>query len=142
MKAYSLGMENLTVPGNGDFGHDTLAFENTQAQRNLTINSALVAGINYTYYYNGFIGIGTTPGIYDEGEMKPLINQLVEDMQAIPSHSYGYTAGASYSKPTARWHVCFYGTNGVCHSGKANRRRWDAGLVDTGWLRRQALSPS
>jgi len=95
---WELWPKNSTLTGNGDFGTETVAFTNAQAQRNITVGGALVAGINDTNYFTGFIGIGTTPGTFAGREMKPLINQLVEDMEAIPSHSYGYTAGAWYSE--------------------------------------------
>lgn len=62
----------------------------------LQVNRGLVGGFNDTTYYAGFIGVGGVDGSFAGRQISPLIRQLAESMGAIPSHSYGYTAGASY----------------------------------------------
>ncbi len=82
--------------GNGDFGMETLTVGSDVTGANLTVASALVAGINDTYYYAGLVGVGAIPGNFGGKKVNPLLNQLVETLGAVPSHSYGYTAGAPY----------------------------------------------
>ena len=61
-----------------------------------SVDGALVAAINDTSYYQGFIGIGITKGRFGPNVTNPFITQLAEIYGYIPSHSYGYTAGAYY----------------------------------------------
>ncbi len=77
---------------------DTLTINSQVAPRNLTIGNALIAGINDIDYYTGMLGVGATQGAFGGKVINPLISQLAESVGAIPSHSYGYTAGASYGK--------------------------------------------
>ncbi|KJR81500.1 uncharacterized protein SPSK_00998 [Sporothrix schenckii 1099-18] len=62
----------------------------------LQVDRSLVGGFNDTTFYNGFIGVGGLDGSFNNRPISPLIRQLAESMGSIPSHSYGYTAGASY----------------------------------------------
>ncbi|KAL1900123.1 hypothetical protein Sste5346_002431 [Sporothrix stenoceras] len=68
-------------------------------QTQLQIDRSLVGGYNATAFYNGFIGVGVLNGNFNGHSISPLIRQLAESAGAIPSHSYGYTAGASYRGP-------------------------------------------
>jgi hypothetical protein len=94
--AFQLGLKTAFLGGNGDYGRETLIFDNQRNLEEVKIDSVLMAGINDTNYYNGFIGVGAIPGDFPSVSFPPLINQLVETTGSIPSHSYGYTAGASY----------------------------------------------
>jgi hypothetical protein len=82
--------------GNGDYGLETFAFVNTIERHTTAIEGALVAAINDTNYYQGYIGVGVTQGRFGTNLTNPFISQLAETYGTIPSHGYGYTAGAYY----------------------------------------------
>ncbi|KAK4640558.1 hypothetical protein QC761_601630 [Podospora bellae-mahoneyi] len=94
--AWKLGMNHTGMGGNGDYGLETLGFVNTLTSVSTLLENTLVAAINDTQYYNGFIGLGVTPGKFGSNVSTPFIPQLAQVYGAIPSHSYGYTAGAYY----------------------------------------------
>ncbi|KAK4165216.1 aspartic peptidase domain-containing protein [Cladorrhinum sp. PSN259] len=94
---YQLGMNHTGYGGNGDYGLETLAFVNTLTSFTTSIENVLVAAINDTNYYQGYIGLGVTQGIFNKTNLtNPFIPQLAQSYGSIPSHSYGYTAGAYY----------------------------------------------
>jgi len=95
---FELGLNDTGWGGNGDYGLETVGISNPTTQKVLTIDSALVAGINDSHYWVGVMGVGALPGGFGKKYYLPIISQLVETLGEIPSHSYGYTAGASYSK--------------------------------------------
>lgn len=100
----SLGLDVvLGEEVNGSIGWDTLSY----GTAGISVASTRVASFNSTVFPLGFIGLGvssstssTSNGIDAKSVSMsvPLspISQLVETMSEIPSHSYGYTAGASY----------------------------------------------
>jgi hypothetical protein len=94
-------MNYTGVEGNGDYGLETLAFVNTLTRFTTAIDGALVAAVNSTDYCQGYIGVGVTQGRFGSNLTNPFISQLAETYGTIPSHGYGYTAGAYYrdSKP-------------------------------------------
>ncbi len=94
-------MNYTGVESNGDYGLETLAFVNTLTRFTTAIDGALVAAVNSTDYYQGYIGVGVTQGRFGSNLTNPFISQLAETYGTIPSHGYGYTAGAYYrdSKP-------------------------------------------
>ncbi|KAK0672715.1 aspartic peptidase domain-containing protein [Cercophora samala] len=94
--AWKLGMNHTGMGGNGDYGLETLGFVNTLTSVSTLLDNTLVAAINDTQYYNGFIGLGVTPGKFGSNVSTPFIPQLAQVYGTIPSHSYGYTAGAYY----------------------------------------------
>lgn len=93
---YSLGLD--TVLGsdvNGTFGSDTLGYGTT----GISAKDTIIGAFNSTEFWLGFFGLGISSGTEDGAtESYGPISQLVETMSEIPSHSYGYTAGASYRK--------------------------------------------
>lgn len=91
-------MKDLPYGGNGDYGLESIAFTNTLSGKTTSVNSALMAAINDTDYYQGYIGLGVAQGRFGRNVTNPFITQLVETYGVIPSHSYGYTAGANYGK--------------------------------------------
>lgn len=91
-----MGVPDLGTGGNGDYGLETVVFANSYRSVSLGVDSALVAAINDTNYYQGFIGVGVTQSRFESNVTNPLISQLAETYGDIPSHSYGYTAGAHY----------------------------------------------
>ena len=89
-------MNNTGFGGHGDYGMDTISLTNAYTRRTTEIQQTLIAGINDTNYYQGFIGLGPTPGKFQNAIALPFITQLASTFGTIPSHSYGYTAGAFY----------------------------------------------
>lgn len=102
--SWQLGANYTGMGGNGDYGLETLAFVNTIERHSSAIDGALVAAINDTNYYQGYVGVGVTQGRFGNNLTNPFISQLAETYGTIPSHGYGYTAGAYYraSKITPR----------------------------------------
>jgi hypothetical protein len=62
----------------------------------LSARGSIIGSINTTEYWVGFFGVGIVPGNFTDSTAKSPISHLVEDAGLIPSHSYGFTAGASY----------------------------------------------
>lgn len=93
---WELGTNLTGMGGNGDYGLEDIAFANEKTGIATTVNGALVAGINDTNYFQGFVGLGVTRGKFGTNLTNPFISQLAETYGTIPSHSYGYTAGAHY----------------------------------------------
>lgn len=80
--------------GYADYGFDQLTFGST----GVTLNSTIIGSINTTEYFLGEFGLGVVPGNFNNVSSLAAISGLVEKNGAIPSHSYGYTAGATYRK--------------------------------------------
>jgi hypothetical protein len=101
---WQLGMNYTGMQGNGDYGLDTIAFVNTVTRYTTAVDGALIAAINDTNYYQGFVGVGVTRGKFGNKLTNPFISQLAQSYGSIPSHSYGYTAGAYYRNGKIREH--------------------------------------
>ncbi len=71
---------------------DNLTFGTT----GVTIDNAIIASINETNFWLGEFGLGIVPGNFTQVTPLSAISNLVEKKGVIPSHSYGYTAGAKY----------------------------------------------
>ncbi|KAK8079795.1 hypothetical protein PG997_007613 [Apiospora hydei] len=91
---YKLGSDNLT--GNGDYAMETVVVYDSATQRQNPLRKQVVAGINDTQYFTGFFGLGITPGKFEDAVVLSPLANLVEQVGIVPSHSYGYTAGAYY----------------------------------------------
>lgn len=83
-----------TVEAYGQYGLDDITFGTT----GVTLQDSIVASINTTEYWLGFFGLGIVPGNFTNVTSLSAISGLVEKDGAIPSHSYGFTAGAKYRK--------------------------------------------
>ncbi|KAI0177804.1 aspartic peptidase domain-containing protein [Pestalotiopsis sp. NC0098] len=94
--AWELGLDYLDQVANGDYATETIAVYNTVTHNNTSLDTQVVAAINDTDYYTGFFGLGITPGRFKTTVVQSPIAALVERDALIPSHSYGYTAGAYY----------------------------------------------
>jgi hypothetical protein len=94
--AWQLGLNYLGLGGNGDYAMETVVVYDSVTRRQTTLAKQVVAGINATSYYTGFFGLGITPGRFNDVVVQSPIATLVEQDGVIPSHSYGYTAGAFY----------------------------------------------
>jgi len=78
----------------------------------VTLQGAIIGSINTTglvnttQYLLGNFGIGIVPGNFGNSTPISAISGLVEKRGVIPSHSYGFTAGAKYRE----FHMKIYGT--------------------------------
>src|SRR4051794_40674994 len=94
---YSLGVdEHLGNHWYAEYGLDDLTFGTTGVSLPETIIGSInTTGLaNSTQYLLGNFGLGVVPGNFNGSQPLSAISGLVEAMGAIPSHSYGYTAGA------------------------------------------------
>ncbi|KAI1102267.1 acid protease [Jackrogersella minutella] len=94
--AWQLGLDYLGLGGNGDYAMETVVVYDSVRRWQTSFNKQVLAGINDTGYYTGFLGLGITPGRFNNVVALSPIASLVEQDGIIPSHSYGYTAGAYY----------------------------------------------
>ncbi|MCJ1271280.1 hypothetical protein MMC22_011180 [Lobaria immixta] len=108
--SFALGLDpQLEFGGNGDYGFDSIALS-----EQISVKSQAVAVINTTEYWLGYMGLGIIPTNFSSGaiaanssngtpapnvtnvDQKSFLSSLMETEGLIPSHSYGYTAGAYY----------------------------------------------
>lgn len=96
---YELGADKqLGNEGYGQYGLDKLTFGGT----GITVPSAIIGAFNGTgptsaiSYLLGLFGLGVVPGGFNNTSPLSALSALVETDGAIPSHSWGYTAGAKY----------------------------------------------
>ncbi|KAM0282681.1 hypothetical protein ACHAQH_002878 [Verticillium albo-atrum] len=92
---WQLGLDYLQNEGNGDYGLDTVVGKTLNGD-GLLMDRTIVAAINTTDYYNGYIGLGITQGRFGDQIAESPLTQAVKEYGRVPSYSYGYTAGASY----------------------------------------------
>lgn len=90
---YQLGSDpDLGTSQFGYYGLDTIALND-----NIAAPEQIVAIINTTDSLLGQLGLGVQQTRLNGSEnVLPFLSSLVQNETAIPSHSYGYTAGASY----------------------------------------------
>jgi hypothetical protein len=83
----------------GDTGYAFYGLENVSLSDQVSVPSQIVAIMNSTEFWLGSLGLGIQESRF-EGTMNHItfLSTLVETAGLIPSHSYGYTAGAYYSK--------------------------------------------
>ena len=82
--------------GNGDYGLDTFSFDNTLTRDKTSVPQSLIAAVNDTNYYQGYLGLGVVSGKFGDKSTTPFIPQMAGTDGYIPSLTYGYTAGAYY----------------------------------------------
>lgn len=89
-----LGLDpQLGFNGDGMYG-----FDNISLSDNISVPSQVVGVINTTDYWLGLFGLGVEPTNFTSNDKPTFLDSMVEIMSLIPSHSYGYTAGAYYRK--------------------------------------------
>ena len=110
----------------GDSGYAFYGLDNLDLSDQVSVPSQIVAILNTTEFWLGSLGLGIQSSRF-EGTMNHLtfLSSLVETAGLVPSHSYGYTAGAYYRK------------SGSCCVGACllNQDRAEAcsGLAYLGW---------
>lgn len=106
---YSLGVEtNLGNPYSadsqmGDFGYDTIGLPGQSGVANISLDNQVIAGIKTTTYYLGSLGLSSRNISFStsSSDTSQTFLSSLKNKNLIPSLSFGYTAGASYSKPTS-----------------------------------------
>lgn len=92
--SYALGLDTqLGFDGNGVYGFDDIAFNDQ-----ISVPSQMIGVINTTDDWLGFFGLGVEPTNFTSADKPTFLDSIVENQSLVPSHSYGYTAGAHYSK--------------------------------------------
>jgi hypothetical protein len=83
---------SLSDDGSGYYGLDTIALDDITS-----VPNQIVALVNSTDQWIGSLGLGVQQTRFtgDQNNL-PFLSSLVQNGSYIPSHSYGYTAGASY----------------------------------------------
>ncbi len=91
---FELGLDpHLGFGGSANYGYDTVAFD-----EEIIVPSQIVGIINTTDHWLGFLGLGIAVTNFT-GEIKlPFLSSMQQNQSLIPSHSYGYTAGAYHRK--------------------------------------------
>lgn len=91
--------ERFGMEDNGLYGLDRIGLQ-VQSSGGLTLDNQVVAGIATKDIYLGSFGLGPKPSNFSNYEHPiPSFMQTLKDNKAIPSISYGYTAGAAYTIP-------------------------------------------
>lgn len=94
--AFALGLDpQLGFGGDGIYGFDSIAFGDQ-----FSVPSQVIGVINTTDHWLGYFGLGVEPTNFTSTDKPTFLDSIVENQSLIPSHSYGYTAGAHYRK---RW---------------------------------------
>lgn len=88
---YPLGLDpQLGFGGMGQYGFDTVALGDQAA-----IATRVVGMVNATEYWLGYFGLGIIPTTLNQTQKTTVLSSMVEG-GFVPSHSYGYSAGAYY----------------------------------------------
>ena len=89
---YELGFDlNLEVTGVANYGFDDIALS-----QDLSVPSQIIAIQNATEFWTGHLGLGVKASNFTDADQPSFLSNLVQNASVIPSHSYGYTAGAYY----------------------------------------------
>lgn len=95
---YPLGLDShLGFGGIGQYGYDTVALGDQVA-----ITSRVVGVVNSTEYWLGFFGLGIIPITLNQTQKATVLSSMVE-VGLIPSHVYGYSAGAYHREHRTGW---------------------------------------
>jgi len=85
---YELGLDpQLGFAGYANYGYDS---------DQIIVPSQIIGVINTTDHWLGFLGLGLALTNFTNVDKLPFLSSMVENQSLIPSHSYGYTAGAYY----------------------------------------------
>lgn len=76
----------------GSYGLDSVALSDQ-----ISVESQIVGIVNDTDYWLGYLGLGIKPTNFTDADIPTFLSSLV-NRSIIPSHSYGYTAGAYHRK--------------------------------------------
>ena len=84
----------------GHFGYDTIGVPGQSGVANVSLDHQVIAGIVTNTYYLGNLGLSPQNITFgeDKSDTSPSFLSSLKNENLIPSLSFGYTAGASYSK--------------------------------------------
>ena len=88
----------------GDFGYETIGIPGQSGVANVSLEHQVLAGINTNTYYLGNLGLSSLNISFTQGsssDTSPSFLSSLKNENLIPSLSFGYTAGAAYSKATS-----------------------------------------
>ncbi|KAJ2997162.1 hypothetical protein NUW58_g738 [Xylaria curta] len=94
---WQLGLRSIGIQANGDYAMETVVVYDSVRRWQTSFNKLVVAGINDTAAYTGLFGLGITDGNFGGVVAQGPVASLVQQSGLIPSHSFGYTAGAYYA---------------------------------------------
>lgn len=82
---------------NGDSNIGYYGLDTIHLQDDAQTSDQIIALVNDTADWVGTLGLGVQQSRFQDSQNElPFLSSLVENGSLIPSHSYGYTAGASY----------------------------------------------
>lgn len=97
--------EMLGYTVNAEYGNDKVGLQNEDSN-GLTMNDSVVGGIAMNDFYLGVFGLGPKSSNFSTfDDSKPSFMARLNSTKIIPSVSYGYTAGAAYSKSCQSLHL-------------------------------------
>jgi len=98
---FELNADSQTSPDDvGYYGLDTIALDDL-----ISVPDQIVALVNSTEDWVGTLGLGVKETRFTDSNNLPFLSSLVQNGSYIPSHSYGYTAGASYRECYGFWQI-------------------------------------
>lgn len=91
---YELGHNvELGDDGVGYYGYDNIALD-----EQTSVPDQVIGIVNTTDSWLGTLGLGIITTNFTDKPALSFISSLVQNQSLIPSHSYGYTAGANHRK--------------------------------------------
>jgi hypothetical protein len=91
---YQVGIDaNLGSNVYADYGLDTLVY----GSEGHAVSNSIIGSITSTKFWLGSLGLGIIPGSFNSTQALGPIGDLYAQ-RAVPSRSYGYTAGAKYRR--------------------------------------------
>ena len=89
---FPVGLDRqLGLDGNGVYGFDSIALDDQ-----ISLPSETIGIVNGTEYWLGYLGLGIEPTNFTVTDKPSFLDNMVHNQSLVPSHSYGYTAGAYY----------------------------------------------
>ena len=86
----------------GDFGYETIGVPGQSGVANVSLDHQVIAGIKTNTYYLGNLGLSSQNiSFTSSGDTSSSFLGSLRNENLIPSLSFGYTAGAAYSKATS-----------------------------------------
>ena len=87
----------------GDFGYETIGVPGQSGVANVSLDHQVIVGIKTNTYYLGNLGLSPQNISFTQGNSDTSSSFLgsLRNENVIPSLSFGYTAGAAYSKATS-----------------------------------------
>lgn len=81
----------------GEGGYGYYGLDNIYLDDTTSVSDQIIALVNSTDHWVGSLGLGVQQTRFSGSEnITPFLSSLIESDGLIPSHSYGYTAGAFY----------------------------------------------